>query len=111
MAQGVPFSKTPRPGSWWIDGEPITKILITEKHKAYMRLQTLRRDPAAAPADIKAAEAASKMADKKVKRQLRRTREKYFIRLANRIQTAHDALNYKMYYKLANLVSPVLQVH
>jgi hypothetical protein len=35
-----------------------------------MRLQTLRRDPAAAPADIKAAEAASKMADKKVKRQL-----------------------------------------
>jgi hypothetical protein len=108
--QGVPpLSKTPRPGSW-IDGEPNAKILITEKHKAYMRLQTLRRDPAAAPADIKAAEAASKMADKKVKRQLRRTREKYFIRLANRIQTAHDALNYKMYYKLANLVSPVLQV-
>ena len=67
--QGVPFSKTPRPGSW-IDGEPITKILITEKHKAYMRLQTLRQDPTAAPADIKAAEAASKMADKKVKRQL-----------------------------------------
>ena len=102
--QGVPFTKTPRPGSW-IDGEPITKIRITEKHKAYMRLQTLRRDPAAAPADIKAAEAASKLADKKVKRQLRRTREKHFIRLANRIQTAHDAMNYKMYYKLANLVN------
>ena len=103
--QGVPFSKIPRPGSW-IDGEPITKILITEKHKAYMRLQTLRRNPAAAPADIEAAEAASKMADRKVKRQLRRTREKkHFIRLANRIQIAHDALNYKMYYKLANLVS------
>ena len=64
-----------------------------------MRLQALKRDPAAAPADIKAAEAESKLADKKVRRQLRRTREKHFIRLANRIQTAHDALNYKMYYK------------
>ena len=102
--QGVPFTKTPRPGSW-IDGEPITKILITEKHKAYMRLQTAKRDPAATPASIRAAEAASKAADRKVLRQLRRTREKHFIRLANRIQTAHDALNYKLYYKLANLVS------
>jgi hypothetical protein len=102
--QGVPFTTTPRPGSW-IDGEPITKILIAEKHKAYMCLRALRKDPAATPADITAAEAASKKANKKVWRQLRRTREKHFIRLANRIQAAHDAQNYKLYYKLANLVN------
>jgi len=95
---GVPFTKTPRPGSW-IDGEPITKILITDRHKAYMRLQAAKRDPAATPDSIRAAEKASKAADRKVLRQLRRTREKHFIRLANRIQTAHDALNYKLYYK------------
>ena len=47
----------------------------------------------------------SKTANRKVTKQLKRTREKHFIRLANRIQAAHDAKDYTLYYKLANLVS------
>jgi len=42
--QGVPFTKTPRPGTW-INGEPATLALITSKHKAYMRLRALQRNP------------------------------------------------------------------
>jgi exonuclease III len=102
--QGVPFTKTPRPGTWF-EGEPMTKVLITNKHKAYMRLRDLRKNADATPEDIRKAEAASKAADKRVVRQLRRTREGHFIKLANRIQTAHDAKDYRLYYKLANLVN------
>jgi len=46
-----------------------------------------------------------KAANRKVRKQLKRTREKHFIRLAKRIQAAHDAKDYRLYYKLANLVS------
>lgn len=38
-------------------------------------------------------------------RQLCRTQESHFTQLATCIQTAHDAQDYKLYYKLANLVS------
>jgi hypothetical protein len=102
--QGVPFTKTPRPGTW-INGEPATLTLITSKHKAYMRLRALQRNPDASAEELQKAMIASKAANKRVKKQLKRTREKHFIRLAKRIQAAHDAKDYRLYYKLANLVS------
>ena len=70
--QGVPFTKTPRPGTW-INGEPATLTLITSKHKAYMRLRTLQRNPDASAEELHQAMITSKAANRKVTKQLKRT--------------------------------------